>query len=715
MTTTTHPLVPTRGGLLVEVEALDLLCRLPTASCKLIYLYPPFQLDSAGSPYALGNEAGQPGSVYLRLMHDLLVHARRALAPTGNLFVHYPSHHPSVNLGAALAQLFGQAQTHRISVPAQRSPLHRRGVPRSDTATFFFARVSEDATYHPPRQERTLGGAVRQDERGRFRWEVAEVPVALGPGRVFEFEDVSPAPGRAWKYSQERMAALLAEGRLERSAAGRWRLKRYEHELAPAEVSLEWSDLSTFVPPNERAVANDGRHRGPQEPLALLNRIIEMGSDAGDLVAVLSIGGAGTGAVASHHLGRRWVANSTPAPVAKWVQARLVAEGAVAGSDFELVCEADALAEPPQPVDDLPLLFTADQMRDSARHTASLRRMVARSFADAPERALAESLLARGIIAVHGFRPPGSQLEIGMFIPGPPFGVVEVRPAVPALAGEAIAQLMRYGLALSNDTRLYLVLFGGPDGLATAKVEPDSGVIVVTIAAGNWEEAARLVAEDHVAHQVRIGEAGELLEHEIRHLRDEIGHGHFTAAALRVGRSLEFIVYEACRSWGVEVREPILVGLTKLDNSKKELDRKLIDYADVDAGGPEAGRAKASVLKAALKLQGIVMEIVSDVDNSTAAGANDARPTRNPQALINDISKTHSRLKEVRTATNQMADPVDQLLKLRNAAAHASTDGDPREVSRDELSTMMGCLNQSLLGLSRCGTAIFAHRQGEER
>ena len=745
----TCSLEPERGGLLVEAEALDLLRRFPAGSCQVVYLDPPFHLEIPvrNGDSNVGMKASE--SDYLRLLHDLLVQARRVLSPTGNLFIYYPSDHPLVDLGAALAQLFGKEQTFRISVPERRVPLHRQGVPRSDTATVFLARASADATYHPPFQTREFSGPVQHDEQGRYRWDVVEIPATVAPGRLFEFEGVSPAPGRAWKFPRERMMALVAEGRLVKSASGRWRLKRYEHELLPFEGSLEWTDLSTFVPPSERDVAGHERHKGPQAPLALMNRIVEVGSDPNDLVAVLSFGGAGTGAVASHALGRRWVANSSSRSIADWVRARLVAAGAVEGQDFTMVGEDQTLAEPVLPAKDVPLLFTADQMRESARHTASLRQMVARSFGNAAERGLAEHLLLHGVIAVHGFRPPGSDVEIAVFLPGPPFGVVEVKSGDWSRR-DGIEHLAKCRRLLSADTRLYLVLFDATDAPASVEIDADTGAVVVRAAEGDWTGAAGLMAEDHEACRKRLGAVGDepsdfivdlasdedeltrelshltmnldplfvaegrdVLEHEIRHLRDEIGHGHFTAAALRVGRSLEFIVYEACRSWGVEVREPILVGLTKLDISKKELARRLIEYANQDDGGTGAIRAKDSVVKAAQKLQSVVMEIVSDVDHNTADGLEEARPTRNPQALLNDIAKTHGRLREVRDATHQIGAPVDQLLKLRNAAAHASTDGDAREVSREELSMMMGCLNQALLGLSRCGTAILSDRHGE--
>jgi hypothetical protein len=740
-------LVPERGGVLAEGSALDVVRRLPEGSCQVVYLDPPWH--TAGDVEVKGAHGDRSGA-YLRLLQDLLVHAKRVLAPSGNVFVYYPSQHPTVDLGAALGQVFGNELTFRITVPQRSSPAVAKGVPRSDTVTVFWARASADATYHPPLQPQAFESAVQQDDKGRYRLEEVEVRGAHRTSRSFEFEAVVPATGRAWRFSQERMTELFAEGRLVRTAAGRWRLKRYEHELPPAEVPLEWTDLTTLLPLAEREVPGLGPHRGPQEPLALMRRIVEMASDPGDLVAALSFGGAGTGALASHQLGRRWVANTDPGPIADWVRARLVTKGSVEDQDFTILRAPDTVTLPVQQVEDVPLLFTAEQMRASARHAATLRALAARSFDDAAERGLAEHLLLHGVIAVHGFHPPGSQVEIDVFLPGPPFGVVEVKSGGPSRTA-AIEKLVRAGTHLSADTRLYLILQGVTDRPASAEIDHETGVVVVHAGEGDWAGAAKLVADDHTACRQRLGrvdnspsdflvdlagdddeltrqlsyltmnldplflaEGRAVLEHEISHLRNEIGHGHFTAAALRVGRSLEFIIYEACRSWGVEVRKPILVGLTKLDNRKDELASKLIAYAnsDTDIGGDDAVRVKNAVVDAANKLQSTVLEIIFDVDMSTATDKHKEQPTRNLQALINDIAKTYRHLDEVGAAKEQIDAPVKQLLKLRNAAAHASTDGAAREVSREELREMLEYLNSALLGLSRCGTAILASRSG---
>ncbi len=124
-----------------------------------------------------------------------------------------------------------------------------------------------------------------------------------------------------------------------------------------------------------------------------------------------------------------------------------------------------------------------------------------------------------------------------------------------------------------------------------------------------------------------------------------------------------------------------------------------------------SARAKQAILKAAQKLQNVVLEVMTDVDDNTARGASDERPTRNTQALINDVAKTYSRLEEVRDATKQIELPLDHLLKLRNSAAHASTDRGNREVSGEDLRTMMDNLGVVLRCLSNCGTAIRTYQQ----
>lgn len=363
------------------------------------------------------------------------------------------------------------------------------------------------------------------------------------------------------------------------------------------------------------------------------------------------------------------------------------------------------------------------------------------------EKSLAGHLLTLGVIPVRKFQIPGSRYRLDFFLPEPPFGVIEIKNTWHRSSVEGVVQLRAYQAALGTAARLYLVLLG--EGSAEVSVDPDSSseVTVVESSTNDAGEVAKIIAADFLSHRIRasdheiapmfaadlaadmdelsgtlsrltlnldalfLAKGRTVLRHEVRHLRDEMSHGHFTAAALRVGRTLEFIIYAACTSWGVPVREPILVGLAKLESGFNEFTSSLLAYAAIETEDPSRDSAKQKAIKLAGKLQGIMTEVVANVDATTAVDDTVVKPARNPQALVNDIGKKHGRYEEVRSAVKEIKEPLSQLLMLRNTAAHSSTDGDAREVGLDELNKMMDLLNSVLMGLSRCGTAIKPTQQ----
>ncbi|MDE0075366.1 MAG: site-specific DNA-methyltransferase [Gammaproteobacteria bacterium] len=105
---------------------------------------------------------------------------------------------------------------------------------------------------------------------------------------------------RYWRYSRERMASLVKDGRIVQTAPGRVPgYKRYLDEMPG--VSLQ--DIWTDVKPIGRAKENLGYPT--QKPLALLERIIKASSDPGDLI-LDPFCGCGTAVAAAHKLNRKW-------------------------------------------------------------------------------------------------------------------------------------------------------------------------------------------------------------------------------------------------------------------------------------------------------------------------------------------------------------------------------------------------------------------------
>ena len=136
-------------------------------------------------------------------------------------------------------------------------------------------------------------------------------------GRRFGFWDAT-APGsgtrghpryevmgvtRYWRYSEVKMKALIAEGRIVQPSPGSVpRYKRYLDEMPGVAIGDVFTDIS---PANSQAIERIGYPT--QKPEALLERILKASSKEGDLVMDCFVG-SGTTAAVAEKLNRRWVA-----------------------------------------------------------------------------------------------------------------------------------------------------------------------------------------------------------------------------------------------------------------------------------------------------------------------------------------------------------------------------------------------------------------------
>jgi hypothetical protein len=739
MTAKQHSLIPQAGGLLVECEPLELLSRIPDGVVQAIYLDPPYLTH-----LPKGNDRDAPIAAYKVMVEGVLKQAKRVLAKRGNLFVRFSARDEHVDMNAALSQVFDARPPHQITIAKPRRVVSPAKGPRTDRETIFLAQASDESVYNPILLPVELQGAVHTDENGQYRWESLETSLIGSANLSLEFRGVTPSKGRAWRFTPARMEELAREGKIGLMDSGRWGFKRYAADVQPADTALDWSDIPPRTPASEYLDLNG--ERALQEPLELLDRIVRLGSNAGDLVVILPFAESGTGAVACHRLKRPWVSTVTSERGLEFCKARLEREGAIKDTDFQIVstqtvesCTAFDVVGPP-------VLLSAGSMLAAARKVSALERAIVGAFHSEAEKALAARLLVHGIFAVHEFRTPGSRYVFDFFLPTPPFGVVEVKSRVAGGTKQLeamLSQVATYRAQLGNSARVYIAdLESGASEAWLGKL-PD-GVVVVGSESGGVDAVADLIAADFLSHAIQVpGRTGppaselladtneltkplsqqmfgldwlmadeerKVLEHEIAHLRDEIGHEHFTAAALRVGRSVEFIIYAACRSWGVPVREPLLLGLKKLDDRYRALKNALVTYAGVEDSAHRKEQAEQRYVDATTGLQTVLNQIMRKLDQHTVAQEDDRKSPVNPRALLGDIQSKFSRIPAVREAVAKAEKPLDDLLELRNAAAHASLEGQPREVRRKELATMIDLLSQVLSQLQSCRMAIEPDR-----
>jgi DNA modification methylase len=122
----------------------------------------------------------------------------------------------------------------------------------------------------------------------------------------YEWNGVHPPPGRHWAYTADVMKTLDEEGRLVYSESGRPYEKRYLDESKGTPLQTIWSDISQLRGMSKRSAESEWLDYATQKPRALLERIIEVSSQPGSLIADFFLG-SGTSMEAAESMGRRWI------------------------------------------------------------------------------------------------------------------------------------------------------------------------------------------------------------------------------------------------------------------------------------------------------------------------------------------------------------------------------------------------------------------------
>ncbi len=264
---------------------------------------------------------------YLSYMAQRLLIMRRILKPTGSLYYHCDptaSHYIKALLDAVF-----EHDNFKNEIVWQRFNFHadaKRFGRVSDRILFYTNKPGLhqfNRQYAPFSEEYIESKFTHEDDKGRFRLSDLNPPAGRGP--VYEFHGIT----RAWRYTEERMRSLEAEGRIYTGSRVP-QLKRYLDELEGRAVHDVWTDIP---PVNSQAAERMGYNT--QKPLALLERIIKASSNEGDVV-LDPFCGCATTLEAAHKLGRPWIGIDIAIHAVKRVARIRLTErlGLVEGQDF---------------------------------------------------------------------------------------------------------------------------------------------------------------------------------------------------------------------------------------------------------------------------------------------------------------------------------------------------------------------------------------------
>lgn len=144
------------------------------------------------------------------------------------------------------------------------------------------------------------------DEKGR-RYSRRDLTAGMdraSKGQLYQWKGITPPPSRCWAMTKDNMDKLESEGRIHwpKKKGGMPRLKMYPEDLPGTPIQDLWLDI-----PQMHNLASERLGYPTQKPEALLERIIKIATNEGDLVLDCFVG-SGTTAAVAEKFKRRWIA-----------------------------------------------------------------------------------------------------------------------------------------------------------------------------------------------------------------------------------------------------------------------------------------------------------------------------------------------------------------------------------------------------------------------
>ncbi len=210
-------------------------------------------------------------------------------------------------------------------------------------------------------------------------------------------------------------------------------------------------------------------------------------------------------------------------------------------------------------------------------------------------------------------------------------------------------------------------------------------------------------------------ESHGLLEHEMARLLEEYHREHFTACALRAGRSLETIVYALSVQWGIQVRDSSSGILQEMRIKLDRLDDLLGDFQVSE--GEARKRLRGTFGEETGKLSSMATSLGFSIDDSRPEAPRSDLGARSVKTLLKRIRRKYQAQAQVREMVDALLggrgpsgaarpDVIGRIQALRHAAAHAATDGRVREVDEAQVEQLLKDIQLVVFNLANIAAAI---------
>ena len=295
---------------------------------KCIYIDPPYNTGSAFEHYDDNLEHSQ----WLNLMRPRLEILRKLLSEDGSIWISIDDDEGHY-LKVLCDEIFGRNNFVNTIIWEKKYAPQGNAQWFTDSHDFILVYAKDKSIWRPnllPRSESMNAKYKNPDGDPRGLWRPDNATISLSGGQrgaqyartgycenIYELHAPNgktylPPQGRCWYYPEEKMMKAIEEGRIffGRDGMGAPQLKRYMADVKQGSVAMTlWKRED--VGDNQDA-KREVREFNPAsvfatpKPEHLVERVLTLGSNPGDLV-LDSFLGSGTTAAVAQKMGRRWI------------------------------------------------------------------------------------------------------------------------------------------------------------------------------------------------------------------------------------------------------------------------------------------------------------------------------------------------------------------------------------------------------------------------
>lgn len=265
----------------------------------LVYLDPPFATESN---FVYSNNKTDSFDEFVEMLRPRIKLFRTLLAESGSLYYHC-DWRKAAYIQVMLDEIFG-SDNLITKIIWQRIPIAssiQRFIPNTYDVIFFYGK-SKHVKYFPqytPYKDSEIAARFKylEEETGKH-YRLVNITTSNSESSRYTYEFLGVT--RNWRFSKEKMEEEYKQGRIMQSKPGAVPMrKQYMNEGRL--IGDVWTDINKM--------STDMRERtgySAQRPLLLLQRILAMSTEKGDVV-LDPFCGSGTTLVAAEILERNWI------------------------------------------------------------------------------------------------------------------------------------------------------------------------------------------------------------------------------------------------------------------------------------------------------------------------------------------------------------------------------------------------------------------------